>query len=80
TVIFTEQLVNIMKKFGSDVEYGSNEEILAEATEIMGENIEKDDIKYVFESTEKDNFFRAFENGCDALVKKFDDEFEAKMK
>ena len=80
TVIFTEQLVNIMKRFGSDVEYGSNEEILAEAAEVMGENIEKDDIMYVLESTEKDNFFRAFENGCDALVKRFDDEFDAKMK
>ena len=80
TVIFTEQLVNIMKKLGSDVEYGSNEEILTEATEIMGENIEKDDIKYVLESTEKDNFFRSFENGCDSLVKRFDDEFESKLK
>ncbi|MBN2790064.1 MAG: molybdopterin-dependent oxidoreductase [Candidatus Delongbacteria bacterium] len=77
TVIFTDQLNNIMKKLGLESDYGSNEEILAEAVEVMKDSCEQyNDL----ESSYQDRFTRAFDYGCDNLVKRFEDEFKEKMK
>ncbi|MDA3886419.1 MAG: FAD-dependent oxidoreductase [Candidatus Delongbacteria bacterium] len=77
TVVFTDQLIAIMKKLGLESDYASNEDILAEAVDVMKDDCEQfNDL----ECSYQDRYTRAFDHGCDNLVNRFDDEFEAKMK
>jgi predicted molibdopterin-dependent oxidoreductase YjgC len=72
-----QQLSRIIKSFG----LGSDDnpyDILAEFIALLPEK--KNHGKFNFEQTPDDNNKRFFNHGCDAVVKRFDEEFKHKLK
>lgn len=65
-----QQLMDLLVKFGFD-EYETVNDVLMEAMSLFPEKNEK--IKHEFHNTEKDNFRRMFNYGCDILIKQFEE-------
>ncbi|MBN2858215.1 MAG: molybdopterin-dependent oxidoreductase [Candidatus Delongbacteria bacterium] len=81
TVLFKDQLISLMEKLGVKAEYASNEDILKEAVSKNQDEIkDKDDAKFIFETTEDKCDRTGFGHGCDIIVKMADDEFAEKLK
>lgn len=80
-VLFKDQLISLMEKLGVKAEYASNEDILKEAvSKNQGGLKDKDDAKFIFETTEDKCDRTGFGHGCDIIVKMADDEFAEKLK
>ncbi|OFX44759.1 MAG: hypothetical protein A2046_04925 [Bacteroidetes bacterium GWA2_30_7] len=67
-----QQIMDLLVKFGYE-RYDTINDVLMEAMSLLPEK-EKTN-KYEFHSTEKDNFRRMFNYGCDILVKRFEEYF-----
>lgn len=81
TVLFKDQLISLLEKLGVKVEYASNDDILQEAVSINQDGLkDKEDAKFVFESTEDKCDRTGFAHGCDIIVKMAEDEFSDKLK
>ncbi|RPI19530.1 MAG: hypothetical protein EHM58_01600 [Ignavibacteriae bacterium] len=70
-----EQLNDLLKTFGHEVNAVDIDEIFCEAIVNITNGMNKT-LKYSFIHTETDNPGRMFNHGCDGLVKKFEDEFK----
>jgi predicted molibdopterin-dependent oxidoreductase YjgC len=71
----TEQLTGILNEFDISSETDPDD-IFCESIKKMYVN-KKENALHKFTTTSGDNYFRIFENGCDSLVKRFEDEFTA---
>ena len=70
-----EQIIQMLNDLGSK-QVANIDEVRLELFALLPKPEEK---KYNFNSTEKDNFNRFFEYGCDSVVKLFDEEFDENM-
>jgi len=67
------QLSGILKKFGF-VSLSSPKDVFMEFISLLPQN--KDHSKLLFNATGEDDFNRIFDYGCDAVVKRFEEDFE----
>ena len=67
------QLAGLFKKFGFDVP-DSSKDIFMEFITLLPQN--KDHAKIPFPVTGKKEFTCIFDHGCDAIVKRFEEEFD----
>jgi formate dehydrogenase major subunit len=69
------QIAELNELFEVKINAGTIEDVMADRIRSLVPQETKDK-KYTLIYTGKDNFSRMFKHGCDALVKRFDDEFE----
>ena len=72
-----EQLTALLKKFGFDG-LSFPKYVLEEIISLLPHGKEHEKLQFKF--TQHDDFYRIFDHGCDAVVKKFDMEFEESFK
>ena len=68
-----EQLISLLQKFGSNG-LSDVEDVKMEIASLLP--INENNEKFIFKTTDIDNYNRVFEHGCDSVVKIFNEEFE----
>ncbi len=71
-----EQLIDLMKMFGVKNKVDLTNNITIEIASLLS-NIQRNGKKFEMRHTETDDYNRMFNYGCDYLVKRFEEEFEA---
>ncbi len=73
-----EQVLDLLAKFGDTNKNDDFIDVMMELISMLPPAAEE--TNYRFSNTEKDNFNRIFDYGCDHLVKYFEDDFQNKFK
>ncbi len=71
-----EQILELLSKFGDTNKNADYVDVMMELISMLSGS---DETIYQFNNTEKDNFSRIFDYGCDYLVKYFEDDFKQKF-
>lgn len=75
-----EQLIEIMNRFGVKNRVDLTNNVTIEIASLLSSKPDSENQKYSLVYTQNDNANRMFEHGCDNIVKRFENEFEKKLK